>query len=178
MTKDNEKDRKAKAISMLFTAFGQGSEAERMAMYVKKLQDVPADVLDKACDKVIMECKYLPSIAELVQAAKALVKEANGTADLPFAEVWKEIMQQLHETYFDWEEGTFSRKEIAELVRCIGGLKELRMMTTAEEPVIRAQMNKMYDGICARNKEKENNGYILGTAVLIDSGKDVRLILK
>ena len=178
MTKDNEKDRKAKAISMLFTAFGQGSEAERMAMYVKKLQDVPADVLDKACDKVIMECKYLPSIAELVQAAKSLVKEANGTNALPFAEVWKEILEQIDATYFDWEEGTYSRKEISQLVKCFGGLKELRMMTTAEVPIVRAQMKAMYEGICKRNEESEANGYILGTSVLIDSGKDVRLILK
>ena len=178
MNKVNEKDRKAKAISMLFTAYGQGSEAERMAMYVKKLADVPADVLDKACDKVIMECKYLPSIAELIQAARNLVAEANGTNALPFAQVWEEILQQLDETYFDWEEGTYSRKEIKQLVDAVGGLRSLRMMTTSEMPTIRAQMNKMYDGICKRNEEQQTNGYVLGTAVLIENGKEVRLLLK
>lgn len=174
---DNEMERKGKIITMLFTAYGQGGEAERMAMYVKKLKDVPADVLDKACDKAIMESKYLPTIAELVEAAKDLVSEVNGTDTVPFAEVWEEIMDQLHQTYFDWEEGTFSRKEIKQLVDAFGGLRELRMMETSAAPVIRAQMNKMYDGICAKNKEKRTNGYVLGTTVLIETtGNRARLL--
>lgn len=162
-----DKAKKAKSITMMFTAFGQGGDAERMAMYVEMLKDVPAEVLDNACRKSIMERKYLPTISEIIEDAHNLVSEANGTQTLPFAEVWKEILQQLHETYFDWEEGKFSRKEIEQLVKCFGGLRELRMMTTAEEPIIRSQMNKMYDGICARNKEKRTNNYILGYGVLM-----------
>jgi hypothetical protein len=178
MATAQDKAKKAKAITMMFTAFGQAGEAERMATYVEMLEDIPAEILGKVCKKAVMECKYLPTIAEIVQSAHSIVAEANGTAELPFAEVWKEIMQQLHETYFDWEEGTYSRKEIEQLVKCFGGLRELRMMTTAEEPVIRAQMNKMYDGICAKNKEKKMNQYVLGNTLLIESDKEVRLMLK
>ena len=170
-----DKAKKAKSITMMFTAFGQGGDAERMAMYVEMLKDIPAEVLDKACRKSIMERKYLPAISEIIEDAHNIVNEANGTPDLPFAEVWKEILQQLHETYFDWEEGTFSRKEIEQLVKCFGGLRELRMMTTAEEPIIRAQMNKMYDGICARAKEKRTNNYVLGVGVLLGRDDHERL---
>ena len=119
---------------------------------------------------------YTPAV--IFKAAKNLVAEANGTNTLPFADVWKEIIRQLNKTYFDWEEGEFSRKEIKQLVDSVGGLRSLRMMTMAEEPVIRAQMNKMYDSICKRNEERETNAYILGTSVLIGTDKEVRLKLK
>ena len=174
----NDKVKKAKIITTLFAAYGQSSDAERMATYVEKLKDIPAEVLDKVCDKAVFECKYLPSIAELYEATQNIVSEANGTNVVPFAQAWEEIMQQLNETYFDWEEGTYSRKEIEQLVKSFGGLRELRMMDIGEVPIIRAQMNKMYDGICKRNREKSMNEYILGASALIDSGNEVRLKLK
>jgi len=174
----NDKVKKAKIITTLFAAYGQSSDAERMATYVEKLKDIPAEVLDKVCDKAVFECKYLPSIAELYEATQNIVSEANGTNVVPFAQAWEEIMQQIDETYFDWEEGTYSRKEIKQLVDAFGGLRELRMMQTSELPIIRAQMNKMYDGICKRNKEQHMNQYILGQTFLIDSGNEVRLKLK
>ena len=180
MSKTDDKIKRAKVITTLFAAYGQSSDAERMATYVEMLKDIPAEVLDRVCKKAILECKYLPSIAELFEATQNLVREANGTNELPFAEVWKEILQQIDETYFDWEVPHFSRKEIKQLVDAFGGLRELRMMQTSEVPIIRAQMNKMYDGICARNRERHTNAYVLGagTAYMIDSGDEVRLKLK
>ena len=178
MSKADDKIKRAKIITTLFAAYGQSSDAERMATYVEMLKDIPAEVLDRVCKKAILECKYLPSIAELFEGTQNLVRESNGTSIVPFAQVWEEIMKQLDETYFDWEEGTYSRKEIKQLVDAFGGLRELRMMQTSEVPIIRAQMNKMYDGICARNKERHTNEYVLGAAYLIDSGNEVRLKLK
>ena len=64
MATAHDKAKKAKAITMMFTAFGQAGEAERMATYVEMLDCISADILDKVCTKAIMECKYLPSLAE------------------------------------------------------------------------------------------------------------------
>lgn len=168
-------EKKAKAIAILFTAFGQGSDAERMATYVEFLNDVPAEILEKACQKVVRECRYLPSIAEILEAAQKLVDEANGTNFKPFGEVWEEILAELGRTYI-WDTMHFSRKEIEQLVNDFG-VDELRHMETRQMPTIRSQLNKMYDGICNRAKEKRMNDFLLGKGSLLD-GSDIRLVLK
>ena len=156
---------KAKSIAMLFASFGQASDAERMAVYVEVLKDVSTNVLSVACKKAMMECKFLPSIAELIESAQNIVAEANGTQELPFAVVWEEILREIDRTYV-WDKPKFSRKEIHQLVNAFGW-QELKMMETKNIPTIRAQLSKMYDGICERNKEKRRNDYLLGNGELL-----------
>jgi len=176
--KKQEMEQRTQIITKLLMLYDKGGDDGMIASYVDVLKDIPVDVLQAACKKLSMESEYRPTPATIVKAAKNLVAESNGTNALPFADVWKEILEQLDATYFDWEEGEFSRKEIKQLVSSVGGLRSLRTMTTSEMPTIRAQMCKMYEGICKRNEEKENNGYILGTAVLIEDANKVRLLLK
>ena len=176
--KKQELEQRTQIITKLLMLYDKGGDEGMIASYVDILKDVPVDVLQAACKKLSMESEYRPTPAAIVKAARNLVAEANGTNALPFAQVWEEILQQLDETYFDWEEGTYSRKEIKQLVDAVGGLRSLRMMTTSEMPTIRAQMKAMYEGICKRNEEQQTNGYVLGTAVLIENGKEVRLLLK
>lgn len=169
-------EKRGKIISMLFASFRQGSDAESMAMYVEMLKDIPPDVLDKACRKSIMERKYLPAIAEIVEDAKNIVGEVNGTNFLPFPDVWEEITKQLHDV-FVYGEPHFSRPEIKELVDAFGW-QELCEMRTSDIPIIRAQLKKMYEDICKRHAEKDMNSYIVGTAVLIDMGDGTGLMLE
>ena len=177
MSKSDDKVKRAKVIATLFTAYGQGSDAERMAIYAEMLKDIPTELLDAVCNKAARECKYLPSIAELLEATQSLVAEATGTNELPFAEVWEEILSEINRTYV-WDKPQFSRKEIEQLVRSFGW-NELKMMETREIPVIRSQLNKMYDGICKRSREQRMNQYILGqAALLIGEDSEVRLRLK
>ena len=175
---DTEIKKRTKAITILLTAFDKGGDKNMISVYVTATKDIPVDVLEAACKKLMTESESRPVPATIIKAAKELIACANGTDAPPFAEVWKEIMQQLHETYFDWEEGEYSRKEIEQLVKCFGGLRGLRMMTTAETPIIRAQMNKAYDGICAKNKERQMNSYILGATVLVEDNNTARAMLK
>jgi len=170
---NNETGRKGKSIAMLFTAYGQGGDAERMAMYVEMLQDIPAEVLAKACKKSITTRKYLPSIAEIIEDAQNIVNESNGTPDVPFAEAWKEITKELHDT-FVYGKPSFSRKEIEDTVNAFGW-QELCEMRTSDIPIIRAQLKSMYEGICARAKEKRTNNYVLGVGVLLGSDDYERL---
>lgn len=176
MKKIDDKAKRGKVIAMLFASYGQGSEAERMAVYVEMLNDIPADVLEKVCKKAILESKFLPSIAELVQAAKELVAEANGTDILPFAEAWKEITKEMHDT-FVYGTPKFSRPEIQQTVDAFGW-QELCEMRTQDIPIIRAQLKAMYEGICKKNQERDMNGYVLGTTVLIGDKNAVRLMLE
>ena len=96
---NDEKSKKAKAITMLFGSFGQSNDAERMAIYVEMLNDIPADVLDKVCKKAILECKFLPSVAELVQSARNFIGDMTGNSTPTWEEAWKEIE---HEMLLNW----------------------------------------------------------------------------
>ena len=82
----SDKERRAKVISMLFASYRQGSDAESMAVYIEMLKDIPVQVLDKACRKAIMERKYLPSIAELVEEIEQLVEAFGGLRELRMME--------------------------------------------------------------------------------------------
>ena len=179
MTKPQDKAKKAKAITMMFTAFGQAGEAERMATYVEMLDCISADILDKVCKKAIMECKYLPSIAELVQAAQSLVQQATGTGSPSWEDAWKQIEKEMHET-FVYGKPKFTHKEIEDAVNAFGW-EELCSVLTKDLPIVRAQLRDMYKSICERKKEQRMNAYVLGNAVLIESGdgnNKVRLMLK
>ena len=176
--KKQEMEQRTQIITKLLMLYDKGGDDGMIATYVEILKDIPVDVLQAACKKLSVECEHRPTPAAIVKAAKNLVATSNGTNMLPFADVWKEIIQQLRETYFDWEEGEFSRKEIKQLVDSVGGLRALRTVTTTEEPIVRAQMCKMYEGICKRNEEEAVNTYVLGNAALIGSNKETRLMLK
>lgn len=167
--KNNDIERKGKAVAKMFAVFGQSSDGERMALYVDLLKDIPAEVLEAACKKASMESQYLPTVAELIKSSKDLVAEVNGTKAVPFAEAWEEIFKVLRETYV-WDVPQFSHKEIQQLVDAFGW-EELRMMETKDIPIIRSQLKAMYEAICQRNEEREMNGYLLGRNALIGSSE-------
>ena len=162
----DEKSKKAKAITMLFGSYGQGSDAERMAIYVEMLADIPADVLDKVCKKAVYESKYLPSIAELVQSANNFIGEMAGQTILPWDEAWKEIEKEMHDT-FVYGKPQFSRPEIEKAVKAFGW-QELCEVTIKELPIVRAQLRDMYNGICEQSRRSKINSYVLGSGVLIE----------
>ena len=162
----DEKSKKAKAITMLFGSYGQGSDAERMAIYVEMLADIPADVLDKVCKKAVYESKYLPSIAELVQSANNFIGEMEGQTILPWDEAWKEIEKEMHDT-FVYGKPQFSRPEIEKAVKAFGW-QELCEVTIKELPIVRAQLRDMYNGICEQSRRSKINSYVMGDGVLIE----------
>lgn len=162
-------------ITKLFAAFGQSSEGKRIAVYCQYLEDIPADILAKVCKKSIMECKYLPTIAELVQSAQNLVEQVSGTGAPSWEEAWKQIEKEMRNT-FVYGKPQFTHKEIADAVNAFGW-EELCSVLTKDLPIVRAQLRDMYKSICERKKTQRMNSYILGEAVLIESENKVRLML-
>ena len=85
----NEQIERARTIGALFGAFGQGADEARIAIYVRMLKDIPVDVLKVTAEKVMMENKFLPTIAELVEATRSLMAEAEpDTRVKTWAEAW------------------------------------------------------------------------------------------
>lgn len=160
MQNKQELEQRVKIIATMFGAFGQGGDGNRIAIYAKMLKDIPVNVLKVAAEKVMMESKFLPTIAELVEATRSLVAEAEpDTRVKTWAEAWGEIEKAMYRTPWG-RTPTFSTPEIAEAVFSFGWTT-LHTAEAREMPTIRAQIRRMYEDICARRKEQANNRYAM-----------------
>ena len=171
-----ELERRTGSITALMAIWNFSGNEDMITAYVTATKDIPVDVLEKTCKKLMVESESRPVPATIVKAAKELVAEANGTDILPFAEAWKEITKEMHDT-FVYGTPKFSRPEIQQTVDAFGW-QELCEMRTQDIPIIRAQLKAMYEGICKKNQERDMNGYVLGTTVLIGDKNAVRLMLE
>lgn len=160
MQNKQELEQRVKIIATMFGAFGQGGDGNRIAIYAKMLKDIPVNVLKVTAEKVMMESKFLPTIAELVEATRSLMAEAEpDTRVKTWAEAWNEIERAMYRTPWG-RTPVFSTPEISEAVFSFGWTT-LHTAEAREMPTIRAQIRRMYEDICARRKEKANNSYAM-----------------
>lgn len=153
-------EKRIKILTVLFGMFGQAGDDNRIDLYLQFTQDLPTEVLDKAVKKVVTECKFLPTVAEIIEAARGLVAEAEPeTRVKTWAEAWGEIERAMYRTPWG-RTPTFSTPEIAEAVFSFGWTT-LHQALASEMPTIRAQIRRIYEDVCARRKEKANNSYAL-----------------
>ena len=161
MTVINSDDEKRKKIlAMLFGAFGKADDADRLAIYRKMLEDMPVVLLSKAVKKLIFEKTFLPSVAEIVTAAKSIAVEVNAANRLPdWQEAWAEIERAVQCG------GTpeFSHPIITLAVKTYG-LVNLRMCSVDMWQAAQAQVRRIYDDLCRRYSDKELNCYVIGSA--------------
>lgn len=146
---------------MLFGAFGQANDAHRQAIYTKILGDIPNEVLSKAVKKLLLESKFLPSIAEIVDAGKSLMGTADDSTRVrEWDEAWNEIERAMQATPWG-HTPVFSRIEIELAVRSFDW-HDLQMTLADDMPTVRAQVRRMYEDVCRRTKEHGHNEYVLG----------------
>lgn len=157
---EKEKQKRLGVISTLFGAFGQSSDVNRIKIYLRATSEVPVKLLEKACMKILIECKFLPTISEIVEASRALVGEMDENKRVKtWDEAWAEIEKAMYAT--PWGKiPSFSTPEITKAVNSFGwnALQETLM---TDMPTVRAQIRRMYDDICKRSKEQGNNDYVL-----------------
>lgn len=162
--------KRAMIITALFANFGQQDNNQRMAIYIKILRDIPVEVLEKACEKLMLENKFLPVPAEIVEASRSLIGTVDAKARFKsWDEAWDEIERKMQSTPWG-HTPEFSTPEIAAAVFNFGW-NTLQQSLAADMPTIRAQIKKMYESVCERAKEQSNNKYIL------DRGKNKESLL-
>ena len=163
-------------IASMFAAFGQASDGARMAVYYKRLKDMPVQMVEIICDKAIMESKFLPTIAELREMGKSIVGEVDESKRVKtWQEAQAEIAKGISRTWFkgclgeipvtDKDYGKpcepiWSTPEIAAAVNSYG-MDNLQQVMSADMPTVWAQLRKAYEQACQRRKEKEVNTYVL-----------------
>ena len=176
-----DKTTNAKIIASMFACFGQGQDGVRIATYVNVLSDIPTDILSKVCRKMILECKFLPSVAEIVEASRSLM----GTIDesyrvKPWGEVQKEIQSGIIRTWFHGCLGEdvpadlygkpcdpkWSNEDVRQTVEAYG-FENIGKAKVDEMPIVWSQLRKIYESICNRKKEESVNRFVLGAGSLL-----------
>ena len=164
----------AKIIASMFACYGQGQDGVRIATYTSVLTDIPTDILSKVCRKMILESKFLPSVAEIVEASRSLIGSMDESSRMkPWAEAWQEIEHQMQEC-FVYAKPKFSTKEIETAVKMYGW-HELCETPSKDMRIAKAQLRDMYREVCERSKEESVNKFVLGEGKLLDD-KCIKLL--
>lgn len=175
----NEKEKKiarVKILTTMFTAFGQGDDANRISVYCKMLDGMPLEVLDAACRKVIYELKFLPSVSELLEAAQALVEESNDRRQLEWGEALAEIEARMNDSFYQTGgKIKFSTPELEATVKAIGW-RNICYCSAHEYPVVRAQVRKVYEDYCRRARAKTVNKIVFNQEKLVELEEKMRMI--
>lgn len=169
-----DKTTNAKIIASMFACYGQGNDGVRIATYVNVLSDIPTEILSKVCRKMILESKFLPSVAEIVEASRSLIGTMDESSRMkPWAEAWAEIEHQM-QTAFVYAKPVFSTKEIESAVKMYGW-HELCETPSKDMRIAKAQLRDMYHEVCERSREESVNKFVLGAGNLLDD-KHITLI--
>ena len=144
------------------------------------LADMPIELLQASCKKLMATSRFVPAIADIIDAAKSLTAEATGERVKSWAEAQKEIAAGVTRTWFkgclgeevsDEEYGkpcapAWSTQEIQAAVESYG-FDNLRMANVDDMPIVWAQLRKAYEAAVARKNERETNEAILKEFQLI-----------
>ena len=148
------------AITLLFGAYGQAKDVNRIKIYCQTLKDVPKELLLSVVQKSMLECKYLPSIAELAEACRSLNETMSGKSEVPtWGEAWREIDRAMHLTAWG-HRPKFSHPAIAAAVDQYGW-HDLQTCLADDINTVRAQVRRMYEDSARRYIEQKKNTDIL-----------------
>lgn len=170
MDKKQNRSEIIKQMAVLFGAYGQAADIDRQKIYVADLSDFPAELIGAACKKLRYEAKFLPTISEIVEAAKSLTATSTGKRLPSWLEAQREIEAQIRAAGM-YKSPTFSCKEIEQAVRAYGWLN-ICLASDRMMPTIWAQLRKNYEQYCWRKQQDATNSYVLQgkTPCLLDNG--------
>ena len=148
-----------KAVTVMFAAYGQSKDTERIKIYCRMLKDVPKDLLGSVVQKAMLEHKYLPSIAELAEACRSLGETLHGAEVPPWGDAWREIDRAMHAT--PWGHSPKFTHEVIEQTVKQYGWNALQTCLADDINTVRAQIRRMYDDNARRYTEKKKNTEVL-----------------
>lgn len=167
-----------KAVRLLFMAYPQAAKNEdTMNVYATMLADVPVGLLNKTIKKCICEQKFLPSIAEIRQAAQSLMGAVDPSRRVKtWAEAQEEILRGIRRTWYHGCLGEipdddprfgqscdpmWSTPEIKSTVDSFG-FDALCQSPVDDMSTVLAQLRRLYEQACQRKEETAVNSYVLG----------------
>lgn len=155
-------ERNIETLCTLFGCFGQAADTNRLAIYTKLLQDMPPDLLSAACQKIMLEATFLPSVAEIVAAVKSVQATKSGEQADDYTDAWNEVIREMKSCGI-YGVPKFSTGEIHKAVRSVGW-RNLCCADEAAFSVLHAQFREAYKTFKKRKESDALNCYVLGIA--------------
>ena len=153
-------DKRTQIIATLFVSYGEAGDEKRIAAYSMALKDLPDDMLMRACHKLLLEKKFLPSVSEIIQACRSLAGALNdGQRERTWAEAWKEIQEQVKKCGL-YDKPVWSTPEIATAVKAYG-YSDLCNLNRDELQTASAQCRRYYEDACRQKQETAVNDFVL-----------------
>ena len=165
------------AVRTLFMAYRMDREKGAQEIYCTMLADVPDGLLNKTIKKCICEQKFLPSVAEIRQAAMSLMGSVDPSRRVKtWAEAQEEILRGISRTWYHGCLGEipdddprfgqscgpmWSTPEIKAAVDSFG-FEALCQSPVDDMSTVLAQLRRAYDQACQRKDEAIVNSYVLG----------------
>jgi hypothetical protein len=162
-------------MTILFASFDKQDQKQRIEIYCRMLKDIPQDVLQKVVEKTIYENKFLPSIAEIVEACRSLTSTASGEREVPdWNEAWAEVEKAMRDTPWGGKP-KFSHPAIEQAVKNYGW-KSIHEVMADDYHTMQAQLRRVYDEVAKRFIENKRNNIILQSDAVLAQGKTLALI--
>ena len=165
------------AVRTLFMAYRMDREKGAQEIYCTMLADVPVGLLNKTIKKCICEQKFLPSVAEIRQAAQSLMGSVDPSRRVKtWQEAQAEILRGIRRTWYHGCLGEipdddprfgqscdpmWSTPEIKSAVDSFG-FDALCQSPVDDMPTVLAQLRRLYEQACRRKEETAVNSYVLG----------------
>lgn len=150
-----DKLRTLKAISPLQLAYKRELGEAQMDFYVEMLQDIQPEMVAIAVRKLINSSKFLPTIAEIREAANAVVSMAYERTSLDADQAWG-IVQKAIKSVGQYERPSFDDAVLAETVDNLGW-KEICQTPVDDTAILRAQFRRAFEA--NQNREKERKSF-------------------
>lgn len=147
-------------LTKLFMTFKDDNK-DRLNVYFEVLKDIPTELLAKAVMKCITTCKFLPSVAEILEECESITETITGK---PKVKDWDEAWMEIYKNWCDGSpykpKPNWSTPEIALTVESFGWLNLLEAQSDQTQ-TIRAQMKALYETACKRKLKFIKNTNIL-----------------
>lgn len=132
---------------------------DTIVVYAVALSELPPIKLQAGVLRCLRTCKFLPSIAEVMEAAQEVTEHANGTKVASPDEAWNEVQRQMQEAFI-YKKPVFSTLEIERAALAMGwiGLCET---PTNQIGTARAQFLRLYESVCGRQKSNQVNDNVI-----------------
>lgn len=161
------KDAAKRAVALIAAAWPrQEFPQPSQRLYVEMLADIDDSLLLAAVQDLISKSTFLPAIAEVRQAAHALIELASGRLDSYSA--WQQVTREIVRV------GSYGTPDLDEMtaraVASIGGWRAICLSETAAAD--RARFVAAYDTFLAR--ERDTGRSLPGVRALVDGMSAVR----
>lgn len=159
MSPENEK--KLKILTAFLKIYPSSRLDEQgIVMYLRLLSSVSAAELQIAMQKIARNCKFFPSVAEIIQSVEQIRQALNPASRIPSVdEAWGEVTIQIREAY-PYRKPKFSTQEITDTVRNMGW-SMICETPTGDMNIVRAHFRDIYQNMLKRKRERAETNAIL-----------------